>query len=215
MKKSMHLNGRSALTLAGAPAEIAVILDRSASMASIAGDAIGGFNSFVAAQCLEPGEGRLTLILFDNEYEVPIKSLPLAEVPPLTDRTFVPRGSTALFDAIGRTIKKMTASFAGRPQARRPTNIIVAILTDGFENASRHYTQAHIADLITEKRAQGWQFIFLAANQDAIASAAKINIAPADAVTFEANAAGACAVFEDLSVMTAERRRRPQQKSIT
>jgi len=120
-----------------ATAEIAVIIDRSGSMQAIATDAIGGFNAFVAAQRLVPGAARMTLILFDDRYEVPIKSRPLGQVPMLTRQTFVPRGSTALLDAIGRTIKKMTESFAARPAAHRPDTIIAVILTDGEENASR------------------------------------------------------------------------------
>jgi hypothetical protein len=216
--------------------EIAVILDRSGSMEAIATDAIGGFNAFVATQRSLPptpssasrsphpqaaaggsdngGEGpqpddaRLTLVLFDDRYEVPIKSAPLGQVPLLTRQTFVPRGSTALLDAIGRTIKKMTESFAARPATTRPDTIIVAILTDGEENASSRFTQAHIADLIAEKRAQGWQFVFLAANQDAIASAVRLNIPRADADNFTADAAGAQAVFSTLSQRVTEKRGR-------
>ena len=179
-------------------------------MASIASDAIGGFNAFVDAQRREPGEARLTLVLFDDEYDVPIKSMPLEGVPPLTDRTFVPRGSTALLDAIGRTLKELTQSFAGRPRGKKPASVIVAILTDGEENASRHYTYSHIADLIAEKRAQGWQFIFLAANQDAIASAARISIPAADAVSYQADGVGTTAAFREMTGRTSASRR-PQK----
>jgi len=113
------------------------LLDRSGSMEAIANDAIGGFNAFVDSQRRQPGEARMTLILFDDRYEVPIKSQPLAQVPLLSRQNFVPRGRTALLHAIGQTIKKMTESFAARPVADRPDAIIVAILTDGEENASR------------------------------------------------------------------------------
>jgi len=189
-------------------AEIAVILDRSGSMEAIATDAIGGFNAFVDSQRRQPGDARMTLILFDDRYEVPIKSQPLAQVPLLTRQTFVPRGSTALLDAIGRTIKKMTDSFAARPVANRPDTIIVAILTDGEENASRTFSQAHIADLIAEKRAQGWEFIFLAANQDAIASATRLSIPAADAEAFAADRTGTQAAFARLSDRVMEKRGR-------
>jgi len=188
--------------------EIAVILDRSGSMQSIASDAIGGFNAFVAAQRREPGLARLSLVLFDDQYEVPLKSAALAEVPDLTERTFVPRGSTALLDAIGRTLKKMTTSFAARPAEKKPEKIIVAILTDGQENASQKYTTPHIHDLIGEKRAQGWEFIFLAANQDAFAAAEQLNILRADAAAFAADAAGTAGVFEVLASRVTEKRRK-------
>jgi hypothetical protein len=140
----------------------------------------------------------MSLVLFDDRYEVPIKSQPLAQVPLLTRQSFVPRGSTALLDAIGRTIKKMTESFAARPEAQRPDTIIVAILTDGEENASRTFSLAHIADLIAEKRAQGWEFVFLAANQDAIASATRLSIPAADARTFACTPAGARSSFREM-----------------
>jgi uncharacterized protein YegL len=190
--------------------EIAVILDRSGSMQSIATDAIGGFNAFLAAQRREPGaeHTRLTLVLFDDQYEVPCKSIPLAEVPDLSDKTFLPRGSTALRDAIGRTLSKMTRSFAARPAGQKPGNIIIAILTDGQENASREYTGKHIADLIEAKKELGWQFVFLAANQDAIATAAALRIDADDALNFVCNEAGTAAAFMEMSVKVSEKRRK-------
>lgn len=195
-----------------APAEIAVILDRSGSMQSIAGDAIGGFNAFLAAQRGEPGAARLSLVLFDDRYEVPLKSIPLADVPDLTTRTFVPRGSTALLDAIGRTLRKMTTSFAARPAEKRPARIIVAILTDGEENASHEYTRPHIFDLIGEKRAQGWEFVFLAANQDAFTAAERLNILREDAANFSATPGQACDAFLDMSSRVSEKRRKAASK---
>lgn len=193
--------------------EIAVILDRSGSMQNIVNDAIGGFNSFVAAQRQEEGEARLTLVLFDDQYELPVKSVPLAEVPSLTPATYQPRGSTALLDAIGHTLKKMTTSFAARQQEKRPGKIIVAILTDGEENASTRYTQPHVADLISEKRAQGWEFVFLAANQDAFAAAERLSIPREDAAAFTANQAGTEVVFQQMSLRVAEKRRKPAAPS--
>ncbi len=190
--------------------ELTLILDRSGSMQSIASDAIGGFNAFVAAQRREPDceTARLTLVLFDDQYEVPYKSTPLAEVPGLTDKTFLPRGSTALRDAIGRTLTKMTRSFATRPPEQKPDKVIIAILTDGEENASREYTALHIADLITEKRAQGWEFVFLAANQDAIATAQSYRIDAADALNFTSDQAGTGLAFQSISDKVAEKRRK-------
>lgn len=188
--------------------ELTLILDRSGSMQSIADDAIGGFNTFIEAQRREPDPARFSLVLFDDQYEVPWKSVPLVEVPLLTRKTFVPRGSTALLDAIGRTLKKMSESFARRKPADRPDKVIVAILTDGQENASRTYSQLHIADLIAAKRALGWEFVFLAANQDAIASAAALNIPREDAATFVSDSAGTGAVFCEMAHRVSEKRRK-------
>ena len=81
--------------------EIVCIIDRSGSMESIADDAVGGFNSFLESQKALPGEARLTLVLFYHELLFVHDSVELERVEPLDRQTFVPRGSTALFDAIG------------------------------------------------------------------------------------------------------------------
>jgi len=157
--------------------EIAYILDRSGSMQPMQEPAIAAFNAFVRSQLEVPGEARLTLVQFDDRYEVPIAARRMPEVPQLTAATYVPRGSTALLDAIGRTIKDMDARLHKLPAAHQPAKVILAIFTDGEENASREYTAKHISDLIHLYRdTQGWEFLFLAANQDAIASAARMNV---------------------------------------
>lgn len=200
--------------------EITVILDRSGSMQSIASDAIGVFNAFLAAQRREPIVGcepgsdttRLTLVLFDDQYEVPCKSTLLTEVPDLTARTFLPRGSTALRDAIGRTLSKMTRSFAARPAEQKPATIIVTILTDGEENASHEYSAQHIAGLIEAKKELGWQFVFLAANQDALATAAGLRIDATDALNLISTQAGTATAFRDLSDKVTEKREKVSAK---
>ena len=97
--------------------DIAFVLDRSGSMNSIAGDAIGGFNTFLAQQQAQPGAAHLTLVLFDHEYLVPHDNVDIHSVPPLDDRTYIPRGMTALLDAIGRTIDAVGVRLAATPEA--------------------------------------------------------------------------------------------------
>ena len=168
--------------------EIAFILDRSGSMSSVKEQAIAGFNSFLADQAKEPGEARLTLVLFDDEYLVPVAATPLAHVAPLDHKTYEPRNSTALLDAIGRTIDELGQRLAATPEPERPGQVIVAILTDGQENASSQYKWPDIANRIRHQReTYNWRFLFLGANQDAIATAAQMNIGRADAGTFVAN----------------------------
>jgi hypothetical protein len=168
--------------------EIAFILDRSGSMASVKEQAIAGFNGFLADQAKEPGEARLTLVLFDDEYLVPVAAAPLAQVVPLHPKTYEPRASTALLDAIGRTIDELGQRLAATPEPERPGQVIVAILTDGEENSSRHFTWQDIATRIQHQReTYNWRFLFLGANQDAIATAAQLNIDRADAGTFKAD----------------------------
>jgi Mg-chelatase subunit ChlD len=171
--------------------EIAFILDRSGSMASMVEPAIAGFNSFLREQQQGEGDARLTLVLFDNEYLVPCASLPVAEVVELDTTTYIPRGNTALLDAIGRTIDELGARLAAIPEAERPGQVVVAILTDGEENSSTRFTWQDIARKIGhQEKHYAWQFLFLGANQDAIATAARMGVAAANSATYFQDAAG-------------------------
>jgi hypothetical protein len=139
--------------------------------------AVAAFNDFIKIQLDVPGDARLTLVQFDDAYEVPIAATPIREVPQLTAATYSPRGSTALLDAIGRTVKETDRRITALPEAEKPGKVILTIFTDGQENASREYTATHISDLIRLYRdTKGWEFLFLAANQDAIANAAAMNM---------------------------------------
>ncbi len=190
------------------PAELVCILDRSGSMAPIREDAIGGFNTFLEAQQAVPGAALLTLVLFDNEVETPHVRTPLADVPPLTAETFVPRGSTALYDAVGDALYRLHARIAETPAAERPERVVVAILTDGHENASCRFSRTQVADAITARRAEGWDFTFLAANQDAMLAADAIGIAAEDAFSFVASGAGARVAMSVMSADVAYKRTR-------
>jgi hypothetical protein len=157
--------------------EIAYILDRSGSMQPMQEPAVAAFNAFVKAQLDVPGDARLSLIQFDDAYEVPIAAYRVQDVPQLTAATYNPRGMTALLDAIGRTVKDIDRRLSALPDMEKPGKVILAIFTDGMENASHEYTPKHISDLIRLYRDEkGWEFLFLAANQDAIASAGAMHI---------------------------------------
>jgi hypothetical protein len=157
--------------------EIAYILDRSGSMQPMQEPAVAAFNDFIKAQLDVPGDARLTLVQFDDAYEIPVAAKPIQDVPQLAAATYTPRGSTALLDAIGRTIKETDRRISALPEGEKPGKVILAIFTDGEENASQEYTAKHISDLIRLYRDQkGWEFLFLAANQDAIASAAAMQM---------------------------------------
>ena len=169
--------------------EIAFVLDRSGSMKSCQQAAIEGFNQFLADQQKTDGFAKLTLVLFDDEYLVPISSIPVEEVVSLTDDTYQPRGCTALLDAIGQTIDDLGQRLAELAEKDRPGQIIVAILTDGLENASQRFTWKEIAGKI-KNQTDTWIFLFLGANQDAIATAANLSIAANNAANYVADAAG-------------------------
>jgi Mg-chelatase subunit ChlD len=180
--------------------ELAFILDRSGSMESIRQAAIDGFNTFLRDQQAAPGQNRLSLVFFDTQLETRLDSIPVAEAVALDVETYVPRGSTALLDAIGDTVDRLGARFAALPPADRPEHVTVAILTDGEENSSTRYTWQDVAQRIkhqTEK--YSWEFLFLGAGEDAIATAAKMHIHAANASRFVADDAGQHAAMASFS----------------
>ena len=171
--------------------EIAFILDRSGSMQPHAEAAVAGFNEFLLEQQKVEGLARITLVLFDDQYEVPLDNLPVSDVRCLDQKCYTPRGTTALLDAIGRTIRSFKKRIADLPKKQRPDQVIFAIFTDGLENASRKYDWQDIADRIRMRQEKdGWEFIFLAANQDAIATAAQMSIHRHKAATAHASSRG-------------------------
>jgi hypothetical protein len=180
--------------------ELAFILDRSSSMESIRSAAIAGFNAFLRDQQAAPGQTRLSLVFFDTEIESRLESIPVAEAVSLDHESYVPRGCTALLDAIGDTIDRLGQRLAALPEADRPDHVSIAILTDGEENSSTRFTWADVAKRIkhqTEKYA--WEFLFLGASEDAIATAAKMNIQAANSSQFCADDAGQQAAMSSVS----------------
>jgi len=171
--------------------EIAFILDRSGSMAPVTEAAITGFNEFLRDQQKTEGQARLTLVLFDNEYLVPLDGIPVQEAVALDTTSYVPRASTALLDAIGTTIDRLGARLSALPEPDRPGQVIVAILTDGYENSSEKFTWQDISRKILEQtNTYKWQFLFLGANQDAIATASNLSIAAGNASTYVGDTGG-------------------------
>lgn len=171
--------------------EILFILDRSGSMNAMRQAAIDGFNRFLADQQAAPDSARLTLLLFDDRLELPVDGVPLPEVLPLDRDSFVPRGSTALLDAIGHGIDRLGQRLAAMPEAERPRSVIVTILTDGEENSSRRFTWTQVSDRIAHQQEKyGWAFFFLGAGPDAIATAAKMSIGASHAAAYLADADG-------------------------
>lgn len=182
---------------------IAMVLDRSGSMASIASDTIGGVNQFLAAQKSAPGECSATLVQFDDVIETVFDGQRIADVKPLDSGTYVPRNTTALYDAVGRTIASTGDWLMKKPEAERPGKVIFAIITDGFENASKQFDRAKVFDMIKHQReAYKWEFIFIGANQDALATGQGIGIARSHSMNYAANSVGTHAVYESMASNT-------------
>jgi uncharacterized protein YegL len=180
--------------------EIVCILDRSGSMNSIKQDAIGGFNTFLESQQKLDGKATMTVVQFDNEYMVTVDGVDIQDVTPLNNQTFVPRGSTALLDAIGRTVNEVGSRLEGMLEGNRPEKVIVLILTDGQENGSHEFNRAQINSMITvQKETYSWEFIFLAAGQDAMAEAHSIGIGQLNTMSFTANAKGMSTTYSAMN----------------
>ena len=171
--------------------ELVFILDRSGSMAGLESDTIGGFNSMLQKQKKVEGEALVTTVLFDDQYELLHDRTAIGQVEPMTDRQYFVRGSTALLDAIGRTISSMAATQQQMPESLRAEKVIFVITTDGLENASQEYSYDLLRSMIQkQKEAWGWEFLFLGTNMDAVAEAAKFGIVKERAVTYQNDSRG-------------------------
>lgn len=180
--------------------EIICVIDKSGSMATVVNDAIGGFNAFLKAQKELPEEAVMTLVLFDTEYILKHDGVRIKDVPTLDGKTYVPAGSTALLDAVGRTIDDVGARLANTPECERPEKMIMAILTDGEENSSKIYSRAQICDRIKHQTdIYKWEFVFLGANQDAFKSATSIGIEAANTMPFVGTGAGLMTAFGSIN----------------
>ena len=165
--------------------EICMVLDRTGSMANVIDEVIRGFNEFVKGQREAPGECRMTLIQFDsqNPQEVVHDRLPIHEIPDLTDKTFIPRSMTPLYDAVGRAIANLGIKLNKEDEANRPGKVVFVIFTDGHENASREWTEPMIRTSIKHQREKyNWQFMFLGADIEAERIAAQMEIPTSNAV---------------------------------
>ncbi len=183
---------------------IICILDRSGSMSSVAADAIGGFNKFLKDQKETEGEATMSVTLFDNEY-TPLydgKAIPLKDVSELNDKTFVPRGSTALYDAIGRTIGRTKEDFNKMSSSERPDKVLVLIVTDGEENSSHEYNQSQIKEIISNMKKKDWQFIFLCSTEDAATRADSMGISHGNTFHFTNTSAGNATLYSNISTAT-------------
>ena len=144
--------------------EIISILDRSGSMAGLEKDTVGGYNSFIAAQAKLPGDLKVTTILFDDKYELLYSGVKANEAM-LNESNYTTRGSTALLDAVGKTILDIGARLANTKEEDRAEKIIFVITTDGQENASKEFNHVKIKEMITHQReVYKWEFIFFGAN---------------------------------------------------
>lgn len=167
---------------------VLLIIDRSGSMMHLRQSVINGVNEYIQNCLTMPGDTNLSLIQFDEHYEVNFTDIDVKNVRPLDSNSYLPRGMTALYDAIGKTIQDYGAKLASKPEEERPSDVIVVIQTDGEENSSHEYTKERIKEMIEHQtNVYSWNFVFLGANQDAILTASTLGIGAKSSMTFSAN----------------------------
>jgi len=158
--------------------ELVFILDRSGSMSGLENDTIGGFNSMLTKQQKEPGECRITTVLFDHHYEILHDRIDIKAVSNMTEKEYYIRGCTALLDAIGKTINKIGSVQKNTAKEYRADRVLFVITTDGMENSSREFTYEKIKSKVEHQKSKyHWEFIFLGANIDAMDVASRVGIA--------------------------------------
>ncbi|MBQ6294424.1 MAG: VWA domain-containing protein [Firmicutes bacterium] len=156
--------------------ELVFILDRSGSMAGLESDTIGGFNGLIDKQKKVDGKAFVTTVLFDNQQKTVHDRVDLAEVAPMTEKEYYVGGSTALLDAVGDTVTHIEKIHKYVRPEDVPAHTMVVITTDGMENSSHRWRAADVKKLVEKKKEEGWEFLFLGANIDAVSEAARFGI---------------------------------------
>jgi len=149
------------------PTHISAVIDRSGSMTQKWDDTVGGFQTFLEEQKALPGKTRYNLRVFDTEHELVYDSVERDEATTIPE-TIKPRGGTALLDAVGQHINGVREFLAENEEFEQ---VVVAIMTDGYENSSQEFKRANIQKLVQEAEKDGWQFIFMGANINAFQEA--------------------------------------------
>ena len=177
--------------------EIIFILDRSGSMYNLVDDVVGGFNSFIDEQKKDPENSFFTLVTFSDTYDISLDTVPISEVSTMKQSDYRPGGNTALNDAIGHILQKKIASYSTMDDS--PKRVVVAIMTDGHENASKEFNASKIKEMVNDLTAKEWTFMFLAANIDAFATGSSYGFQTTNTVSFAASSKDVNTNFRSIS----------------
>ena len=170
---------------------ICIVLDASGSMECIENDIKGSFNTFLNKQREEQGKTVFDLFQFSDEVERLVKSADLALFKDDLMAKYTCSGMTALNDAICIAIDTMGKEFAAMPEEERPENVLCVIITDGQENASKEFSSADVKKRIVHQQdVYKWEFLFLAANQDAFETGAGFGLSDSHCANFTTTPAG-------------------------
>ncbi len=186
------------------------VLDKSGSMEIIREATVAGFNQFLRDQQQEGGAAVMTLTLFDTRFKTVVTALPVAEVRPLDQRSYIPGGNTALYDAIAHTMRLTDRYVADH----KPDQVLFVIMTDGQENASREFDQQQIMQVVQHRQSTAdYEFIYLGANQDSYRVGAGMGLAAGRTLDYAASPVAAQATMERLSLNVKAHRRSGERRS--
>ena len=180
---------------------IIIVLDASGSMSSIQDDIKGSFNSFLDKQRQEPGKTVFDLFQFNDEVVRLVKSADLAQFHDDLMARYDCSGCTAMNDAICIAMDTVGQDFANMAEEERPANVLCVIITDGMENASKKFTAKDVKERIEHQKTKyNWEFVYLAADQDAFAAGEALGITLEDRTLVKRSPAGVakmCCMMED------------------
>ncbi len=180
--------------------EVIFIMDMSGSMFMLTDDTIGGFNTLIEQQKKEDGEAKVTTVLFDNRYILLHDNVDINSVEKMTTAHYMPCGSTALLDAIGKTVNSVGQRLSATPEDERPGKVVVTIITDGMDNVSHEFTWEMIKKMITHQREKySWVFTFIGANIDTMKVSSNLGIDPKLSKKYTASSSGTSSVYSAVS----------------
>jgi len=174
--------------------ELLFVIDKSGSMSGLENDTIGGFNSVIKQNKEVEGDAFVSVLLFDTEFTWLYKRVPIQDIPQMLSADYRPGGCTALLDAMGEATSFITGE-QDKDADAVPAKTIGVIITDGEENASREYSLDKIKSIIEKKQEEGWEFLFLGANIDAITTAGSFGINASHAATYVSDSQGTTVIY--------------------
>ena len=194
--------------------ELLMILDMSGSMYELRDDTIGGYNSLIEEQKKEDGDAVVTTVLFNHNYTLVHDRVNINDVEPLTSNEYVPNGTTAMLDAIGKAMTSVGQALAAMPEEERPGKVMVTIITDGYENASKEYNWSTIQSMIKEQREKySWIFTFIGADIDTMEVSSNLGIDARLSRSYTKSAVGSRSVY--MSVSSAMKKARASTDSLS
>ena len=176
--------------------ELVFILDRSGSMNGLESDTIGGLHALIEKQRKEDGECFVTTVLFDNELKTLHDRVPLGDIKKMTEEDYYVGGCTALIDAIGTSVEKISDIHRYIRAEDVPAHTMFVIITDGMENASRRFSSKEVKKMIEKRKKDGWEFLFIGANIDSVETASHFGISEDRAVNYRADKKGTAVAYE-------------------